>query len=217
VTDKFTALTPELHRYLVAHSGFRDETVERVEAAAEETPVPLMQIAGDQAALITVLVRAVGARHALEVGTFLGYGAIAIARGLVEDGCLVCLEIDADFARRAEEHLGAAGLADRVEIRVGSALESLRAMPEAEELDFSFIDADKERYPDYFEEVLARTRSGGLIMLDNMLKGGRVLDPAPDDDSTRIVAELNDRLAEDERIDVAMLGLADGVTLALKR
>jgi caffeoyl-CoA O-methyltransferase len=90
-------------------------------------------------------------------------------------------------------------------------------MPEAEELDFSFIDADKERYPDYFEEVLARTRSGGLIMLDNMLKGGRVLDPAPDDDSTRIVAELNDRLAEDERIDVAMLGLADGVTLALKR
>jgi caffeoyl-CoA O-methyltransferase len=217
VTDKFTALTPELHRYLVAHSGFRDETVERVEAAAEETPVPLMQIAGDQAALITVLVRAVGARHALEVGTFLGYGAIAIARGLVEDGCLVCLEIDADFARRAEEHLGAAGLADRVEIRVGSALESLRAMPEAEELDFSFIDADKERYPDYFEEVLARTRSGGLIMLDNMLKGGRVLDPAPDDDSTRIVAELNDRLAEDERIDVAMLGLADGVTLALTR
>lgn len=217
MTDKFIALTPELHRYLVSHSGFRDETAERVEAAAEETPVPQMQIAGDQAALVTVLVRAIAATEALEIGSFLGYGAIAIARGLSEDGRLTCLEIDPGYASQAEGHLRDAGLADRVEIRVGPALEGLRAMPAEERFDFAFIDADKEGYPDYFEEVLTRTRAGGLIMLDNMLMGGRVIDPAEDDEGARTVAALNDRLASDDRVDVAMLGIADGVTLALKR
>ena len=218
MTDKFTALTPELHRYLVAHSGWRDGIAERVEAAAEETEVPQMQIAGDQAALTTVLVGAIGARRALEVGTFLGYGAIAIARGLPEDGRLICCELDPDYAAKAREHLEAAGVAGRVEIRVGPALETLRDMPEDEDpFDFAFIDADKAGYPDYFEEVLARTRPGGLIALDNMLMDGRVLDPPADDESAKAIAELNDRLAVDERIDVAMLGLADGITLVLKR
>ncbi len=216
MTDKFIALTPELQRYLVAHSSFRDDLVERVEAAAEETDFPLMQIAGDQAALITILVRAIGATRALEVGTFLGYGAISIARGLSEDGRLVCCELEPDYAARAQEHLEAAGLADRVEIRIGPALETLRAMPTDEAYDFSFIDADKQSYPDYYEEVLKRTRPSGLIMLDNTLKDGRVLDPEPGG-SDAVVAELNDRLATDERVWVAMLGVADGVTLALKR
>lgn len=216
MTDKFIALTPELQRYLVAHSSFRDDLVERVEAAAEETDTPLMQIAGDQAALITILVRAIGANRALEVGTFLGYGAISIARGLSDGGRLVCCELEPDYARRAQEHLEAAGLADRVEIRVGPALETLRAMPTDEAYDFSFIDADKQSYPDYYEEVLKRTRPGGLIMLDNTLKDGRVVDPEPGG-SDAVVAELNDRLATDERVWVAMLGIADGVTLALKR
>ena len=217
MTDKFTALTPELHRYLVSHSGFRDATADRVEAAAEETSIPMMQIAGDQAAFMTVLVRAIGATEALEVGTFLGYGAIAIARGLPENGRLTCLELDPDYARQAEQHLRQADLAGRVEIRVGPALDALREMLADERFDFAFIDADKESYPDYLEETLKRTRSGGLIMLDNMLKDGRVLDPDEGDESTRVVAALNDRLAADDRVDVAMLGLADGITLALKR
>jgi caffeoyl-CoA O-methyltransferase len=216
VTDKFTALTPELQRYLVAHSSFRDGLADRVESAAEETENPLMQIAGDQAALITLLVSAIGARRALEVGTFLGYGAISIARGLAEDGELVCCEISEDYARRAREHLEAAGLADRVEIRIGPAIEALRAMPTDGRYDFSFVDADKEGYPDYYEEVLKRTRSGGLIMLDNTLKDGRVLDPEPGS-SDAVVAELNDRIAGDDRVEVAMLGIADGVTLVRKR
>jgi caffeoyl-CoA O-methyltransferase len=217
VTDKFTALTPELHRYVVARSGWRDEVAGRVEAAAEETEVPMMQIPGDQAALITLLVRAIGARSALEVGTFLGYGAISIARGLPEDGRLVCCEIDADYAATAREHLEAAGLADRVEFRVGPALEALRELPEDESLDFTFIDADKQGYPDYFEEALARTRAGGLIALDNMLMGGRVLDPPADAADVSAIADLNERLADDERVEVALLSVADGITLALKR
>jgi caffeoyl-CoA O-methyltransferase len=175
-----------------------------------------MQIGGDQAALMTVLVGTIGAKRALEVGTFLGYGAIAIARGLPDDGELVCCELDEGYAERAREHLRKAGLEDRVEIRVGPALDTLRAMDRSEQFEFAFIDAAKTEYSDYFEETLPRMRRGGLIMLDNTLSAGRVLDPS-DSESAQAIAELNDRLARDERVDVALLALADGITLARKR
>lgn len=215
--DKFTALTPELHRYLVDHSSHREPFVQRVEAAAEDTPAPLMQIAGDQAAFITVLVEAIGATRALEVGTFLGYGAISIARGLPEDGRLICFEIDEGHAERARTHLEEAGLAERVEVRVGPASEGLEALTDDGTFDFCFIDADKPGYPGYYEQALRLLRPGGLIMLDNVLLDGRVLDPDPDDESAQVMSELNDRLAVDDRVEVAMLGVADGITLARKR
>jgi caffeoyl-CoA O-methyltransferase len=215
--DKFIRLTPELHRYSVDHSSFRDDVVLQVESdAAEMGDLAEMQIAGDQAAFMTIVVRAIEAKRALEIGTFLGYGAIAIARGLADDGKLICCELDEDYARRAGEHLEQAGLADRVEIRVGPALETLRAMESAEQFDFAFIDADKTGYIDYFEETLPRMRPNGLIMLDNTLRGGSVLDPG-DSESARVTAELNDRLPSDDRVDVAMLGFADGITLVRKR
>jgi caffeoyl-CoA O-methyltransferase len=218
MTDKFTELTPELHRYAVAHSSFRDGAVPEVERAGEEMgDLALMQIAGDQAALITILVRAIGARRALEVGTFLGYGAIAIARGLPPDGELICCELDEDYAARAREHLDRAGLGDRVEIRVGPAAETLSAIGDEGRFDFAFIDADKSSYPEYYEQCLRLLRPGGLIMLDNVFMAGRILKAPRPDDQTRIVAELNDRLAADDRVEVTMLGIADGVTLALKR
>jgi caffeoyl-CoA O-methyltransferase len=204
--DKFISLTPDLHRYAVEHSSFRDGVVPDVEAEAKEMgELSEMQIAGDQAALMTVLVGAIGAQRALEVGTFLGYGAIAIARGLPEDGKLICCE----YLRRA-------GLEGKVEIRVGPALDTLREMDRGEQFDFAFIDAAKTEYIDYFEETLPRMRAGGLIMIDNTMSGGNVLDPG-DSDSARVTAELNDRLAMDERVEVALLGLADGITLARKR
>lgn len=215
--DKFISITPGLHRYAVEHSSFRGGVVPDVERAGEEMgELAAMQIAGDQAAFITVLVAATGACQALEVGTFLGYGAIAIARGLPADGRLLCCELDEDYAERARAHLKAAGLEDRVEIRLGPALDTLRAMEREERFDFSFIDADKVEYADYLEEVLARTRPNGLIMIDNTLRGGTVLEPG-DSESARVTAELNDRLATDERVDVALLGVADGITLARKR
>ncbi len=215
--DKFISITPELHRYAVEHSSFRDGVVPAVErAGAEMGDLAAMQIAGDQAAFITLLVAATGARRALEVGTFLGYGAIAIARGLPADGELLCCELDEGYTERAREHLRAAGLDDRVEIRVGPALDTLRAMGDAESFDFTFIDADKVEYIGYFEEALARTRPNGLIMIDNTLRDGTVLEPG-DSDAARVTAELNDRLARDDRVDVALLGFADGITLARKR
>jgi predicted O-methyltransferase YrrM len=215
--DKFISITPELHRYAVEHSSFRDGVIPDVELAGEEMgDLAAMQIAGDQAAFMTILIRAIGAHDALEVGTFLGYGALAIARGLPEDGRLICCELDEGYAERAREHLRMAGLEDRVEVRVGPALESLRAMERTEQFDFAFIDADKTEYIDYFEETLPRMRPNGVILLDNTLRGGSVLDPG-DSESARVTAELNDRLATDDRVDVALLGFADGITMVRKR
>jgi predicted O-methyltransferase YrrM len=175
-----------------------------------------MQIAGDQAAFMTIVVAAMGAKSALEVGTFLGYGAIAIARGLPDDGRLVCCELDEGYAGRAREHLERAGLAGKVEFRVGPALESLRSMDATEQFDFAFIDADKTEYVDYFEETLPRMNRNGVVMLDNTLRGGTVLEPG-DSAAARVTAELNDRLAKDERVDAALLGVADGITVVRKR
>jgi caffeoyl-CoA O-methyltransferase len=215
--DKFIQITPELHRYTVEHSSFRDDVVADVEQAGEEMgSLASMQIAGDQAAFMTILVRAIGAHDAVEVGTFLGYGALALARGLPDDGRLVCCELDEGYAERAREHLRAAGLDQRVEIRVGPALETLRAMQRTEQFDFAFIDADKTEYIDYFEETLARLRPNGVVLIDNTLRDGSVLDPG-DSDAARVIAQINDLLAEDERVDVALLGFADGITMVRKR
>ena len=216
--DKFTALTPQLHRYAVEHSSFRDGVVPGVEAAAEEMgDRALMQIAGDQAAFMTILVQASGARRALEVGTFLGYGAIAIARGLPADGELLVCELEQEYADRARAHLDQAGLGDRVAFRVAPAIETLKELPESEPFDFAFVDADKQGYGGYYEQCLRLLRPGGLLLLDNVFMGGRILDPDADDEAMAVVRELNDRIATDERVDAAMLGIADGLTVARKR
>jgi caffeoyl-CoA O-methyltransferase len=215
--ERFISLNPELRDYLVEHSSFRDGVAAEVEQAAREMgELEEMQIGGDQAAFITLLVRAIGARRALEVGTFLGYGAISIARGLPDDGKLTCCELNEEYAERAHQHLSHAGLAERAEIRVGPAIETLRGLDDGA-FDFAFIDADKVGYPDYYEECLRLLRVNALIMLDNTLREGTVLDPPESDEGASTIAELNDRIAADDRVDVAMLGIADGVTLARKR
>ncbi|MDX6615872.1 MAG: caffeoyl-CoA O-methyltransferase [Solirubrobacterales bacterium] len=216
--DKFTVLTPELHRYIVEHGARRDKALLAVEESTEAMgDIARMQTAPDQAALMTLLVKAIGARRAIEVGTFTGYGAIAIARGLPDDGELICCELSEEYAEISRKNIETAGLASLVRIDVGPALATLRALPAAEDFDFAYIDADKAGYDGYYEECLARLRPRGLIMLDNVLLSGRVLDPPADDESAQALAELNEKLAADERIEIAMLGIADGVTLALKR
>ena len=218
MAPKYTALDDDLHRYLVEHGARQDDVLRRL---ADETAglgdVAVMQIAPDQGALITLLVRAIGARRALELGTFTGYSAICIARGLPEDGRLLACELSEEWAEVARRYFAEAGVADRVELRLGRALDTVRSLGDDESFDFAFIDADKEGYLDYYEAVLARLRPGGLMMIDNVLRGGAVLDPDDDSASNRVVRELNDRVATDDRVDVAMLGVADGITLALKR
>jgi caffeoyl-CoA O-methyltransferase len=207
--------TEELIEYLGRWGARTDDVLERVRAETAVMPSAGMQVSADQGALIELLVRLIGARDALEVGTFTGYSAICIARGLAEGGKLTCLELDPERAAIAQRNLEAAGVASRVEILVGPAGESLEAMAAAPAFDFAFIDADKSGYPEYYELVLARMRRGGLLLLDNMLQRGTVVDPKTE--NARIIDELNRKIHDDERVDMAMTISADGLTFVRVR
>jgi caffeoyl-CoA O-methyltransferase len=214
--SKFTPLTDDLHAYIVDHGARQDEVLARIAAeTAEMGRVANMQIAADQGAFMTLLCRALGVREALEVGTFTGYSAICIARGLAPGGRLIACELSEEYAEIAAGNFADAGVADRIEIRIGPAADTLQALPEREAFDFAFIDADKVSYAEYYELVLARTRPGGLIVLDNVLYGGEVL--GGDSEQSVALRALNDQIADDDRVDIAMVGIADGLTFALKR
>jgi caffeoyl-CoA O-methyltransferase len=207
--------TEDLLAYLARFGARTDDVLDRVRAETAERPDAEMQIAADQGALTELIVRLIGAKDALEVGTFTGYSAICIARGLAEGGRLTCLEVSEEFAAIARRNIDTAGVGDRVEIRVGPAKKSLGAIPAEPAFDFAFIDADKTGYPEYYELVLARMRPGGLVLLDNMLQGGRVV--APDSENARVIDALNRRIHEDDRVDMAMTIAADGLTFVRVR
>jgi caffeoyl-CoA O-methyltransferase len=173
-------------------------------------------MAPEQGALTTLLVRAIGATNALEIGSFTGFGTISIAAGLPEQGKLIACELDPGYAETIRRNVDRAGLGDRVEIRVGPALDTLRAITDEDHFDFAFIDADKPTYPDYYEETIRLLRPGGIVMVDNVFRNGQVIDDSFDDDSTAATRVLNDRIASDDRVQAAMIGVADGITLALK-
>ena len=216
--SKYIQLTGELHDYMVAHGARQDEVLRRVqEETAAMGDISVMQIAPDQGGFLTLLARLIGASEAIELGTFTGYSAICIARGLAPGGRLLACELSEEYAEIAGRNLEAAGVADRVEIRIGPALETLRELPAREVLDLAFIDADKQTYPAYYEEVLARTRPGGLIVVDNVLARGRVIAPEEQSEQVQAIRATNDLIAADERIDSAMVAIADGLMLARKR
>lgn len=217
---KFTPLTDDLHEYMVAHGARQDDVLRRVqEEAAAMGDIASMQIAPDQGAFITLLCRLLGAAEAIELGTFTGYSAICIARGLAPGGRLIACELSEEYAETAARNFEDAGVADRIEIRIGPALETLRALPGREAFDFAFIDADKVEYPAYYEECVSRLRTGGVIMVDNVLGGGAITgkNPGFSEESLAGLRAVNDAIRDDERVDVAMIGVADGVTLARKR
>jgi caffeoyl-CoA O-methyltransferase len=209
-----TSDTPGLTEYLTALAG-QDEVLARVNRETGELPQAQMQSRPDQGALLTLLARLVQARVALEIGTFTGYGAICIARGLAEGGRLTCFEVDEHWGSVARANLEAAGVGDRATVEVGPAADALARLPEEPHVDFAYVDADKTGYPGYYDALVPRLRAGGLLVLDNTLLGGRVVDPQ--DDRARTMADLNERIAADERVDSTLLGLADGVTLVRKR
>lgn len=230
--DKFTALTPELHRYLVAHSGPPDELLERLAAETEEIAGEraVMQVAPEQGTLLGLLCRAIGARRALELGTFTGYSAICIARELAPGGSLVACDVSEEWTAVARRYWDEAELADRIDLRLGPALETLAALAGGEPFDFAFIDADKRSYPEYWEAVVELLRPGGIAVVDNVLYGGEVAAPVDGTDPMRPHAQpqerneslegivrTNERIAADERVDSVMLGVADGITIALRR
>jgi len=219
--EKFTQMTAELYRYAVDHSDGQDELMRRLEQETEREAgdMSVMLTAPEQATMMTLLVRAIGARRALELGTFTGYGSIAIARGLPADGSLITCDVSEQWTEIARRYFDEAGLADRIDLRLGPALETLAGLPESEPFDFAFIDADKGNYPAYYEECLRLLRPGGLVAIDNVFYGGLVVSNQGNSERGKFAAEireLNDRIAADQRVLSTMLGVADGVTLALK-
>lgn len=215
---KSLGLSPELHAYLVAH-GTPPDAVQRalIEETARLGPIAVMQIAPEQGAFLTMITRLLGVREAVEVGTFTGYSALAIARGLAPDGHLLCCDVSEEWtaiARRAWER---AGVADRIDLRIAPAVETLRALPDTKRFDLAFIDADKANYAVYYEEILARTRPGGLILIDNVLWNGAVVDDSRQDDNTRAIRAFNAAVATDPRVDCVMTPISDGLTLLRKR
>jgi len=211
-------LSSELAEYLVAH-GTRPDDVQQdlIEETATLGAVAGMQIAPEQGAFLTVLTRLLGARDAIEIGTFTGYSALCIARGLPSDGRLTCCDVSDEWTaigRRAWER---AGVADRIDLRIAPALDTLSALPADASFDLAFIDADKPNYSNYFEALLPRIRPNGAILVDNVLWDGNVVKADAADENTRAIRAFNDMVAVDPRVDVVMLPIADGLTIARKR
>jgi caffeoyl-CoA O-methyltransferase len=220
MTPRSFLLTPELADYVRAASEPADDVVAdlvaETAAMGERGEAPAtMQIAPEQGVFMQLLATAIGARRAIEIGTFTGLSALYTARGLPDDGSLLCLDINETWTAVARRYWERAGLASRIELRLGDALASLRALPAEETFDLAFVDADKTGYPGYIEELYPRLARNGVVLLDNTLRGGRVLAPESEDD--RVLAELNTALAADPRWDTVLLPLADGLTMLRKR
>ncbi|GAB3065282.1 O-methyltransferase [Micromonospora schwarzwaldensis] len=217
MSTKPLPLTTELHAYLVAHGSAPDEIVREL---AEETRAVLpaeagMRVAPEQAAFLTFLTRLVGVRQAVEVGTSTGLLSLAIARGLVDGGRLTCFDVSGEHAGVARRYWGRAGVADRIDLRVGPVADALRELPGERYLDFAFLDGDQVGYPVYWDELVPRMRSGAVIAVGGTLRAGRVLAPRDADD--RAIAAFNDEVVADARVEAVMLPVADGVTLARVR
>jgi caffeoyl-CoA O-methyltransferase len=212
-------LPDELHTYLLAHSTPLDpiarELVEETRAAMPAEAK--MQVAPEQAVLLSVLTGLVGARRAVEVGTFTGLSSLSIARALPPDGQLTCFDISDERTAVARRYWKRAGVADRIELRIGPAAERLRELPTQPHLDLAFIDADKGGYLGYWAELVPRLRPGGLLVVDNVLWQGTVLDPPADDPDAQALARFNAEVVADHRMELVMLPIADGLTLARRR
>lgn len=216
MSNRSIGLGEELHAYLVA-SGVREPAVlRRLREETARLPQHGMQIAPEQGAFMALLVRLLGARRCLEVGTFTGYSSTAVALALPPDGRLVCCDVSREWTDVARRAWADAGVADRVTLHLGPAADSLDALlaaGEAGTYDFAFVDADKGGYDGYVERALRLVRPGGLILIDNVLWSGAVADPSDHDPSTEAIRALNAKLAVDERVDLAMVPVGDGLTL----
>jgi caffeoyl-CoA O-methyltransferase len=215
---KFLSLTPKLYDYACAQrSGAQDALLERLRTETEALgDISRMQISREQGSFLTILTAAVGARRVIELGTFTGSSALCVARGLPADGTLLCLDLSAEWTAIAQRYWREAGVADKVELRLGPAAEQLRQIEATEYFDLAFVDADKPGYDAYYELLLPRMKANGLILFDNMLYGGGVLDPAGDEGAQAVDA-LNRKLAADSRVETVLLPFADGLQICRKR
>lgn len=201
--------------YAARHSSAPDDVQRELRSVTRERTkgAAVMQVGDDQALLIEMIARGMGATRAIEIGTFTGMSAMAIARGMGPNGRLLCCDVSEEWTSVAREFWERAGVADRIELRLGPGLDTVRRLPAGERFDLAFVDADKSGYPDYYEELIPRLRPGGILLVDNTLQGGRVLDPQANDEGVVAVRRLNDRVRDDPRVRTVLLPIGDGVTL----
>ena len=215
------SLLPEdVERYVAVEMTRESPLQQRLREETHALPMGMMQIGADQGALLKLLVRTVGAQRAVEIGTFTGYSALAVASALPADGKLVCCDINDEWTRIGKRYWEEAGVAARIDLRLGPALVTLDALLReygAGSFDFAFIDADKSNYDGYYETCLKLVRVGGLILLDNMLWSGKVAQPEVHDRDTDALRALNAKIRDDARVDACLLSVGDGVMVALKR
>jgi caffeoyl-CoA O-methyltransferase len=220
VTDvRAITVTSALQDYAVAHGSWPVDAVLRDlrQETAALGRASGMQIGPDQGQMLTFLARLVGARHAVEVGTFTGYSSLCIARALPPDGKLVCCDISEEWTSIGRKAWKRAGLADRIDLRLGRGLDTLRELPTGEHLDLVFLDADKGGYVSYWNELVPRVRPGGLLLADNVLWSGTIVDETVDDGDTQALRAFNDMVAGDDRVEQVVLTAFDGLLLARKR
>jgi predicted O-methyltransferase YrrM len=220
MTRRTLTLTEDLYDYLLANSLREDTLLAELRERTADMPEAGMQIAPEQGQFMALLARLMGVRKALEIGVFTGYSSLCVARALLPEGRLVALDASEQWTRIAREYWARAGLSERIELRLGPAIASLDVLlAEGQEgsFDFAFVDAEKTEYPDYYERTLRLLRSGGLMLIDNVLRHGRVADAGNTARDVVVMRGFNAALHEDERVDLSMLPLGDGLTLVRKR
>jgi predicted O-methyltransferase YrrM len=220
MSNRTLSLNDRLYDYLLWHSLREPESLARLRAETASHPKVNMQIAPEQGQFMQMLVRLLDARRAIEIGVFTGYSSLAVVLAMPADGRLLACDISEEYTGIARRHWQAAGVADRIELVIAPAKQTLDARlaaGEAGQYDFAFIDADKTGYLAYYERLIALVRPGGLIVVDNTLWSGKVANPAYRDADTVALREFNDILHADPRIDLSLLPLGDGLSLARRR
>jgi caffeoyl-CoA O-methyltransferase len=219
MTRRTEQISLHLNAYLTAHSSPPDAVLRELanETADRYPNETSLQIAPEQGTFMTLMTQFVGVASAIEIGTFTGYSSICIARGLLDGGTLLCCDVSEEWTSVARKYWEKAGLTDRIELRLGPAMDTLLSLPDEEMFDLAFIDADKGNYLGYWREVLPRVRSGGLIMVDNTFSHGRVIDAGNDSPVVIAVRDFNDHAAADDRVDLVMVPIGDGLTVARKK
>lgn len=208
-------LPEKISRYIAQHSVREPQVLRELRAATAKLPMAGMQIGADQGQFMAILVRMMGAKRCLEIGTFTGYSALAVALALPKDGRIVCCDVSEEWTAIGRPFWKKAGVEKKIDLRIAPALETLKKLKGP--FDFAFIDADKENYLAYYERCLKLLRRGGVIAVDNVLWSGEVANDGARDATTVALREFNDALHEDRRVDIALLSIGDGVTLALKK
>ncbi len=220
MSSRTLSVTDDIHRYILEHSVREPEVLARLREVTAAMPDAAMQIGPEQGQFMALLVRLIGARRCIEVGTFTGYSSLVVALALPHDGRIIACDVSREWTSIAQQFWREAGVADKIDLRLQPAsqtLAELAAAGGAKQFDFAFIDADKTGYVGYYEQLLPLLRPGGLIVADNTLWSGRVADGARNDADTVAMRAFNDKLLADERIDLSLVPIGDGLTLARKR